>query len=176
MKRILGILLALSLALALTGCAPAAPAPTPTAQSSGEEHVICAFDDSGVQFTIEVPETWNKTELLGNSGSENQEASPSVGLQFPFDEEGKQLFAIMASLNVPFEVDESLFQAEPYQTDSGLAGVRYTREENGERMEYIRFGEADVLPQLVAVIVMSSEQYAVHQAEIEAAVKSLTIG
>ena len=80
MKRILGIpALALSLALALTGQYPAPAPPRQRPRSSGEEHVICAFDDSGVQFTIEVPETWNKTELLGNSGSRIRKPAPAWG-------------------------------------------------------------------------------------------------
>ena len=64
------------------------------------------------------------------------------------------MFAVMAALYSPFSVDETMFEATPYQTASGLAGIRYVREIDGERMEYYIFGGEDAeLPQLFAVVI-----------------------
>ena len=181
MKKIAIGLLGLSLALTLGGCGQKKtelPEPTPEAKGEArEELTVYTFEDSGVKFTLEVPKTWERIELLGYEGDEEREGSPTVGVRYPFDTEENQMFAVMASLYSPFSVDETLFETTPYQTASSLTGVRYIREIDGERMEYYIFGDEDTeLPQLFAVVTMSRETYAAHEAEIEAAVKSLKFG
>ena len=108
MKKIAIGLLGLSLALTLGGCGQKKtelPEPTPEVKGEArEELTVYTFDDSGVKFTLEVPKTWERIELLGYEGDEERDAE---------------------------------------------------------------------LPQLFAVVIMSSETYAAHEAEIEAAVKSL---
>ena len=171
----------MSLALTLGGCGQKKtelPEPTPEAKGEArEELTVYTFEDSGVKFTLEVPKTWERIELLGYEGDEEREGSPTVGVRYPFDTEENQMFAVMASLYSPFSVDETLFETTPYQTASSLTGVRYIREIDGERMEYYIFGDEDTeLPQLFAVVIMSRETYAAHEAEIEAAVKLLKFG
>ena len=178
MKQIAIALLGLSLALTLGGCGQKKtelPEPTPEVKGEArEELTVYTFEDSGVKFTLEVPKNWERIELLGYEGDEEREGSPTVGVRYPFDTEENQMFAVMAALYSPFSVDETMFEATPYQTASGLTGVRYIREIDGERMEYYIFGGEDAeLPQLFAVVIMSSETYAAHETEIEAAVKSL---
>ena len=130
---------------------------------------------SGVQFTAEVPDTWKKTEIFSQAGDENQEASPSAGVQFLFSDDGSQFFSIMAAVNAPFVVDESLFDSQPYQTEAGLEGLRYTSESDGQIMEYFIFGSGETLPQMFAVVILNADNYVLYQADIEHAVKSLKI-
>lgn len=182
MKKIRMILLGLSLAVVFAGCAqsqaPASdPTPTPTAESEKKRLTTYTFTDeaSGVQFTAEVPDAWKKTEIFSQSGDENQEVSPSAGVQFLFSDDGNQLFSIMAAVNVPFDVDESLFDSQPYRTEAGLEGQRYTSERDGQIMEYFIFGTGETLPQMFAVVILNTDNYALYQADIEHAVTSLKI-
>lgn len=116
-----------------------------------------------------------KTEIFSQSGDENQEVSPSAGVQFLFSDDGNQLFSIMAAVNVPFDVDESLFDSQPYRTEAGLEGQRYTSERDGQIMEYFIFGTGETLPQMFAVVILNTDNYAFYQADIEHAVASLKI-
>lgn len=182
MKKIKMILLGLSLAVVFAGCtqsqAPASdPTMMPTAESEEKRLTTYTFKDeaSGVQFTAEVPDTWKKTELYSHPGDENQEASPTTGVQFLFSDDGNQLFSIMAAVDAPFGVDGSLFDSQPYQTEAGLEGLRYTSESNGQIMEYFIFGSGETLPQMFAVVILNADNYALYQADIEHAVKSLKI-
>lgn len=87
MKKIAIGLLSLSLVLTLGGCGqkkPEVPASTPEAEGEArEELTVYTFEDSGVKFTLEVPKTWERIELLGYEGDEEREGSPTVGVRYP---------------------------------------------------------------------------------------------
>lgn len=135
------------------------------------------FDDSerAVKFSIKYPESWELTEQRGYDGDAGRDASPSAGVSFTFQENNEDIFSIMAALFVPFEVDETLFIAEPFETNTGLTGTQYMNDLNGRLYVYFIFGDGETLPQYFAAVNMSPERYEAEKEDIEAVVRSLRV-
>ena len=179
MKKTWTLFLALCLTLFSSGCTQTERAAPPADDLSEAESrsVPYTFDDPdrGVKFSIEYPEGWILTELKGHDGDENREASPNTGIQFTFFEDEGEVLTIMASSLFPFEVDESLFESAPFETNTGLTGVKYRRDLDDRVFGYYIFGSGETLPQYFAAISMRQENYESVKDDIEAVMKTLCI-
>lgn len=147
-----------------------------------EKWVEYTYDDSehNVKFSFKYPEGWKLTEERPYDGDENQEGNTkSTGVSFQFlnpdSDYDTDQFLIIASLEFPFEVDESLFASEPFETAAGLAATKYTRELDGRVYVYYIFGDGVTVPQYTSIAAMSIENYEILKNDIEAVTKTLEI-
>lgn len=177
MKRTWILFLALCLTLFVSGCTQSAHDAPSTDAVPQAESVSYTFDDPdrAVKFRIEYPEGWTLTELKGYDGDATREASPTTGIQFTFFEDEEELLNILATSFFSFEVDESLFESTPFETDAGLAGVKYRRDLDGRVLAYYIFGDGETLPQYFAAINMRQENYESVKDDIEAVMKTFVI-
>lgn len=140
------------------------------------------YDDSGngVKFSFKYPESWKLTEERPYDGDETQEGSSmSSGISFQFlnpdSDYDTDEYLIIASLVFPFEVDESLFESEPFETDAGLAATKFTRELDNRIYSYYIFGDGVTVPQYTAIATMSVTNYELLKHDMEAVTKTLKI-
>lgn len=142
-----------------------------------ENRKTYAYDDSenGISLRIEYPESWQVTEQLGTDGDETKEGSPSSGILFTIPHYEGISFSVVAMRFFPFELDTALFEAQPFETNSGLTATKYTRTLDGRRYVYYLFGDADTLPHYVAAVTAPDGDYEALQAEIDNIMKTLEI-
>lgn len=198
MKRILTQVLVLCLLLPFAGCGQAGDGQTAGGNlrqisgsveegcaeqesggtsGTGTEWVEYVFDDSshGVKFSVRYPKDWTLIDQRAHDGDENRDASPSTGIEFAFPGYDGDSLTIMAMRLFPFEVDDNLFVCAPFETDAGLAGVKYAREADGLAMVYFIFGDGETLPQYFAAVNMSSAHYEALEGDVEAVAKTLKV-
>lgn len=135
------------------------------------------FEDSNwnVKFSVQYPESWKLTEQPGYDGDEEHDGSRSIGIQFTVFNSSEEMVSIMAMLFVPFEVDETLYQSEPFETSTGLTGTKYINNTDGRVWVYFIFGNGETLPQYSAAVTMSTANYEAKKNDIEAVMKTLQI-
>lgn len=182
MKKMGMYLLGICLLFSLTSCKQKTDEPTKDNPQGGvvektpepQGLITADFADGEVLFSVDYPAEWTLEELHYTEGNSDQESSRSVGIQFLFSKT-EETFSIMAMLMIPFEVDETMFEAAAFQTDTGLTGTRFSNTVDGNVLVYYILGDGETLPQYIGAVSMSSENYEAQKDHIEATMKSLQI-
>lgn len=143
------------------------------AESGQNELIEYTFDDSenNVKFSIKYPKDWTITVI--DEENITLEEARSAGISFTFFNDDNEIFSIVATLIMPFEVDESLFEHDIFQTDLMISADKYTRSDSERTWTYYIFGDGEKLPHYCAVINMSCDNYGKMINEIENVIRSL---